>query len=595
MARLETLRVESEKAREESEAKARLKTAQHKCDIAASLVELLQCRARRVSAPTDPAGLTDLEASFFCEARQAQYSEVQTLLAAAEARLAARLAAAEARFKERAAEMARLETLRVESERNHVWGRVVNEELHRVVVSQGSSGSGGKISQETSIAFRKAYSVRRNADLRCAVCGYRRGDGRSQKIVSRAHILAEEACVGTEIPYSERNFIPLCGHDGAPGTCHHAFDRNLMAFIHNPRLGSWTCHTIDANRQPQRKQVVFPNMPKRRAMHARAAIAEPFLRYSAADRSDMAKVTDESGGESRRGGPDPGTDDGDGDPSSGRDTRPRGSRTRGGGSTSGGGDAAGRGVGGGATQHRGGGGTATKEAACDGRVKLCRTQLAGVPFDPPLVEDWTELDLSDVAVVLAEPIGELDGVVATIKAARPDPSVEEMSLGPKFLPTLPLVHQPSFRSTPALLAAAPSDDASTPARLEQGERQLQTREGEQPHEFPLRENECAVLSRTVPHIVAVHEEMGASYLQTLDRKQGADAEITSSAARKSLARALTQQEIFALQQLTSQRQPISWVRRRALGLCSRFSAAVRPELYAFIVEQLLAECGATPV
>ena len=89
-----------------------------------------------------------------------------------------------------------------------VWGRIVNEELHSVVVSHARSGSGGKISQETSIAFRKAYGVRCNAGLLCAVCGYTRGDGGSQKIVSRAHILAEEeACAGNEIPYSERNFI----------------------------------------------------------------------------------------------------------------------------------------------------------------------------------------------------------------------------------------------------------------------------------------------------------------------------------------------------------------------------------------------------
>ena len=219
-------------------------------------------------------------------------------------------------------------------------------------------------------------------------------------------------------------------------------------------------------------------------------------------------------------------------------------------------------------------------------MKLCATRLAAVPFDPPLVVEWAELDVGITTV----PSHALDGVVATIKAARPDPPAKKgkSPMAGKVLPT----------KLKRILPGPPSPrtiDATTavPTRMEQWKQQLQTRHHTAPHQCPVCEETYSRRSSAVQHIVTMHmgEKRGfalgnvASYLRRLDGILPAD--VKPAAARRELCK----REIFALQQLTSQRQPMSWVQRRVLTLCSCFPAANRSEAYAVMMEQLVSVLG----
>jgi hypothetical protein len=64
----------------------------------------------------------------------------------------------------------------------------------------------------------------------CAVC---EAKSEANRVISCAHILnSRVACTQLGIEWNERNFLYLCGTCGDEGSCHDAFDKGKMSFMH---------------------------------------------------------------------------------------------------------------------------------------------------------------------------------------------------------------------------------------------------------------------------------------------------------------------------------------------------------------------------
>jgi hypothetical protein len=92
--------------------------------------------------------------------------------------------------------------------------------------------------------------------------------------VTMAHILAPDALEAVGYADDETNYLPLCGSLGWEGSCHDAFDKNLVLFAYeggrrnDGRYVAWA--SDPAYRHLSGRHVVFANKPHRSALHARA-------------------------------------------------------------------------------------------------------------------------------------------------------------------------------------------------------------------------------------------------------------------------------------------------------------------------------------
>ena len=67
-------------------------------------------------------------------------------------------------------------------------------------------------------------------DRKCVVCGV---DPTANRLISCVHILnSAKACKTLLIKWTKRNFLALCGSYGDEGSCHDAFDKGKMSFMH---------------------------------------------------------------------------------------------------------------------------------------------------------------------------------------------------------------------------------------------------------------------------------------------------------------------------------------------------------------------------
>ena len=67
-------------------------------------------------------------------------------------------------------------------------------------------------------------------DRKCVVCGV---GPTANRVISCAHILnSAKACETLFIKWTERNFLALCGTRNDEGSCHDAFDKGKMSFMH---------------------------------------------------------------------------------------------------------------------------------------------------------------------------------------------------------------------------------------------------------------------------------------------------------------------------------------------------------------------------
>jgi hypothetical protein len=97
-------------------------------------------------------------------------------------------------------------------------------------------------------------------DAKCAVCSTNNG-------LSVAHILkTQKDCEDLGMQWNQ-NFITLCGSQGEKGTCHHLFDTFQMSFMH--LTGNDMTHWIVVGGFDRHgTEVILPNAPSRRALHA---------------------------------------------------------------------------------------------------------------------------------------------------------------------------------------------------------------------------------------------------------------------------------------------------------------------------------------
>jgi hypothetical protein len=85
----------------------------------------------------------------------------------------------------------------------------------------------------------------------CVVCGMKKGiNSKGQSTVTLAHIVAGSKKV-RYTPFStpryvddldvssNRNFLPLCGTDGEPESCHNEFDKYSLTFLYDPFLKTY--------------------------------------------------------------------------------------------------------------------------------------------------------------------------------------------------------------------------------------------------------------------------------------------------------------------------------------------------------------------
>ena len=370
--------------------------------VARHLVRLLRCRTRGHSIPHNPPGVTTLQELVFREAREAQSApEIQNLLTQAETDL--KKAIDDRNRAQKSLDLAieeRQLTLDEKKLQEHARSRVIlasitgeTRDINMICVA---------IPDRVSAALRAAYGTSTDEQVPCAVCGFKNGghhaaamtiDGVTRSPTVRRVQVFRVECEACGIPYDATNIIPLCGESEWKGTCHHLFDSDRLALVFKPRAGGWKCCTGDEH-SALRGTVQFPNRPNARGMHARAMCCARNVMFTASDVADMRAPDDSmiEGGcsDARRGG-------------DGRERCP---------ASAGSGCVVGRK----AARPRRDGRARTR------RRRLCAALLARVPFAPPMVVDWAELDLSH-ALPPTQPSGEQDLVEAILKAARPDPAV----------------------------------------------------------------------------------------------------------------------------------------------------------------------------
>ena len=99
-----------------------------------------------------------------------------------------------------------------------------------------------KITSDAKANAKKIFTSDGSIPLRCVVCGSQ--DSVDNKItlahiISSAHpdydVYGIKNGYKTDLDvFSERNYIPLCGTDGASGSCHDAMDKHLIHIVYNP-------------------------------------------------------------------------------------------------------------------------------------------------------------------------------------------------------------------------------------------------------------------------------------------------------------------------------------------------------------------------
>ena len=136
--------------------------------------------------------------------------------------------------------------------------------------------------QASKIAVRKSYQDCNGGRTSCLFCG--RADGDPCRI-SMAHLVSSGRDDYSQLnahgeehnvnPRSTRNLIPLCGTQGAIGTCHHLFDNQAIALIYNPLKQGYGLHCFTPNERIKAYQEVALKVPHncrpyQRVLNARA-------------------------------------------------------------------------------------------------------------------------------------------------------------------------------------------------------------------------------------------------------------------------------------------------------------------------------------
>jgi hypothetical protein len=149
--------------------------------------------------------------------------------------------------------------------------------------------NGEKVSYATTNAAHLARTKLGEYAEQCCVCGYpdkrpfqgyplfklnKQTNVVQQPTVTMAHILAPDALEQVCYEDDETNYLPLCGTLGWEGTCHDAFDKNLLLFAYEGRRHNdgrfmvWASEPL--YRHLSGRHLVLVNKPHRSALHARA-------------------------------------------------------------------------------------------------------------------------------------------------------------------------------------------------------------------------------------------------------------------------------------------------------------------------------------
>ena len=118
------------------------------------------------------------------------------------------------------------------------------------------AANGKSIDSRTSVKS----DVKRQAEGECQICG--------EGGVSAAHILkTHAACSALGVEYDEgSNYLALCGREGDLSSCHDAFDKGRVSFIHTEGE-EW----MIVGGKKHGTTVTFPQKPHRRTLHTHLA------------------------------------------------------------------------------------------------------------------------------------------------------------------------------------------------------------------------------------------------------------------------------------------------------------------------------------